>query len=179
MGRPGKPGEIQEVESRIAYRTQQLCALYDRLDEISEQRLEILEAHRPLQSPDQYEEMRKGLAKSRPEVKRLAQEIECLIDELDELHEHLAALQGRRRGARDSDSVDPTQGGPDQPGSEEIALEKQLNEIADAQEEAIRRWNEKPVEQERCDFEARVVQLHEKFSEILARRNQLREARRR
>src|SRR5205823_6063285 len=87
----------------------------------------------------------------------------------DELHRWGTARKAYERAVADQARADQDQAGEDQP-----ALERRLLELADAQNEAVRRWNKDPTPANLPSFEAELRRLHQEYSETLARLKALR-----
>jgi regulator of replication initiation timing len=165
-----KPGDLQEIEQDINKLTKRIGSLYDRLNEITQRRIAVIQESRSAQGGETYERMRRRLEAGRAEIDAISEEIERLVAEADMKFELLRAHQdseGQRRG----DASTGTRGKPRDQDRELVRLRRRLGRIADAQNEAVRQWNANPDELERHAFEAKLQRLYEEYSEVLAQLN--------
>jgi hypothetical protein len=90
----------------------------------------------------------------------------------DELHRWGTCLKAYERAVAEQAASDRGQMGEDQPG-----LERRLLDLAEAQNEAVRRWNKDPTPANLPSFEAELRRLHQAYGETLARLKALRAGR--
>jgi chromosome segregation ATPase len=153
---PHRPEEAEEVERRLEECSQRLADLFEELARVSAQ------GEEPAESPDDpAERERLRLQGTGPRREAVAREILRLNDELSRLSARLGALQPG--GAR---QLSPRE-------KEIMELQSRLLEIADAQNEAVRRWNRNPVEEERGPFEEELRRLHREYGDALSRLDEL------
>jgi chromosome segregation ATPase len=168
-------GALEHLQRQIDDRTRRLAPLYDRLDEVSQQRTRIIEESDLSKGPEVYEDMRRRLEEIHPKTAAIAEEIERLVEELDDLFERLRSCHHSGSELASGASRSP-QAAASLEGDEQIRLQQRLGDIADAQNEAIRQWNKNPVEAERSAFEAKLHRLHQEYNDVLTQLNAMRAA---
>ena len=155
----GEADQAARLQRQIDERTERISALYDRWHVVGERRARVIAE---LGAPEQYEDLRKSLEEINQEDDRIGEQIERLDRELDALYEALRASRGQV-----DVSAPESAGDSHDPESRKLSLHRRLHEIADAQNAAVRRWNENPVEKRRPAFEEELQRLHDQFSEVL------------
>jgi chromosome segregation ATPase len=168
-------GDLEHIQRQIDDRTRRLASLYDKLDEVSQQRTRIIEESNLSRGTEVYEDMRRRLEEIHPRTAAIAEEIERLVEELDDLFARLRSCQHSDSKLASGAGKSP-QAAPSLEGDEQIKLQQRLGDIADAQNEVIREWNKNPAEGERSAFEAKLHRLHQEYNDILTQLNAMRAA---
>jgi hypothetical protein len=102
-------------------------------------------------------------------LEAIAGEIRRLTAEIHQWGEHLRTYQAAGSSTGGGSPLPPSQ-----EEQEIMALQWKLLDIANAQNEAIRQWNQNPIDTEIPSLEAKLYRLHQEYSEVLSRLQTLR-----
>lgn len=159
--------------AQILQLSNQIAQLYTLLEKNSQIRTRILQDTETHSGLSDYEALRLQLEATLPNREYLGQEIARRVSQI-------ADLQRARDGQRDAASADshPRTTPADvilaQDVEQETRMGQELLDLASAQIEAVKRWNENPDPARLTDFQAEYSQLWERYRVVLAKLQDIR-----